>query len=285
MTGCYKDSVKLYLKEIRRYPLLSRHEEIELAQQAQVRRNPPSNASVQELERLNKIGQNAKNRLIQHNLRLVVIIAKKYQYRSGIELLDLIQEGSIGLSRAADKFDPTKGYRFCTCACWWICQTITRALADKGRIIRVPININQKINRLRKIRSQLIQSLGRDPSTKELAEALEINQAEAITLVRLSQSNLSLDATINDNENMSLIDAIRLERFLVQEVLEREDYIDYLLSKCSRIQQEILILKYGLKDNKPLNYPKIGEKLGFSREKARQQAIAAIQTIRAKVNP
>ena len=175
------DTVHDYLREISRYPLLTGAEELELGKQVQLMMNPPSDADAQELERIQRQGQRAKDKMVRSNLKLVVSIAKKYQKR-GMEFLDLIQEGTIGLVRGVEKYDPTKGYKLSTYCYWWIRQAITRAIAQQARTIRLPIHITERLNALKKVRRQLVQKLGREATLAGAGRGVAGNSNTGVSL-------------------------------------------------------------------------------------------------------
>ncbi|MGL4501194.1 MAG: sigma-70 family RNA polymerase sigma factor, partial [Planktothrix sp.] len=219
------DTVRTYLHEIGRVPLLSREEEIVYGKQvqqlmallegrevykAELKRLPTDEEwsthlglTVQELQTLLKQGKHAKQKMIEANLRLVVAIAKKYQKRN-MDFMDLIQEGTLGLERGVEKFDPTKGYKFSTYAYWWIRQAITRAIAQQSRTIRLPIHITEKLNKIKKIQRELTQKLGRAPSQVEIAKELELEPAQIREYLLMSRQPISLDMRVGDNQDTEL---------------------------------------------------------------------------------
>ncbi|MGL5792794.1 MAG: sigma-70 family RNA polymerase sigma factor, partial [Waterburya sp.] len=268
------NSVTSYLKEIGRISLLDAREEVKLANQIQTmlplmdKENPTL-----EERKVIRLGQRAKQQMVQSNLRLVVSIAKKYQNR-GLSLLDLIQEGSIGLIRATEKFDPTKGYKFSTYSYWWIKQAMTRAIANQARTIRLPIHITQDLNKIKKVTRNLYQDLGRKPTEEEIAEELEIDVKKLTKLAQASRITKpkSLNVTIDENQT-------ELEQILADDsaspidfITEQENLskIQNLLHTLSPKQRDVISLRYGLKDGRTMTYEQIGSICGISRERVRQ---------------
>ncbi|MGL5944098.1 MAG: sigma-70 family RNA polymerase sigma factor [Waterburya sp.] len=268
------NSVTSYLKEIGRISLLDAREEVKLANQIQTmlplldKENPTL-----EERKVIRLGQRAKQQMVQSNLRLVVSIAKKYQNR-GLSLLDLIQEGSIGLIRATEKFDPTKGYKFSTYSYWWIKQAMTRAIANQARTIRLPIHITQDLNKIKKVTRNLYQDLGRKPTEEEIAEELEIDVKKLTKLAQASRITKpkSLNVTIDENQT-------ELEQILADDsaspidfITEQENLskIQNLLHTLSPKQRDVISLRYGLKDGRSMTYEQIGNICGISRERVRQ---------------
>ncbi len=250
-----KDSIRTYLQEIGKYPLLSQAQEIELAQQIYAMFHPPAGISEVEYSQLRERGRRAKKQIICANLRLVVNIAKKYQNR-GLELLDLIQEGTLGLERAIQKFDPSKGYKFSTYAYWWIRQRITSAIVGKSRMIRLPTAIYHRLNKLRKIREQLHVELCRKPRKKEIAFSMELGLDELNQLLEYERLTYraSLDSPVGNQEDTLLVDLLsdndssstfeEIEKSLRREALAKQLW-------CLEPQQrEIINLRYGLIDGK-----------------------------------
>ena len=282
------NSVTSYLKEIGRTPLLKSEEEVKLANQIQamlplLEKDPQS--LTPEEKKLIYLGQAAKRKMTQANLRLVVSIAKKYQNR-GLSLLDLIQEGSIGLMRAAEKFDPSKGYKFSTYSYWWIRQAMTRAIANHARTIRLPIHITQDLNKIKKTNRQLSQKLGRKPTDSEVAEELDMEIAKLRSLAESARMTKprSLNATIDENQT-------ELGQILPDDssspsdfVAERETVakIQNLLDTLSPKQRDVIILRYGLKDGKTMTYEQIGNVCGISRERVRQIKNKAMKQLKKR---
>lgn len=268
------NTITNYLKEIGRTPLLSKEEELKLASYIQ-EMSPlleKKNLTPEEKKVIRR-GQRAKQKMVQANLRLVVSVAKKYQNR-GLSLLDLIQEGSIGLIRATEKFDPDKGYKFSTYSYWWIKQAMTRAIANYARTIRLPIHITQELNKIKRVTRQLSQKLGRKPTDIEIAEELDIDLQKLRYLAQASRlSNPgSLNVTIDENQTelgQILADEDESPTDFLAET-ETRSQIQNLLHTLSPKQRDVITLRYGLKDGKILTYEQIGNLFGISRERVRQ---------------
>lgn len=260
-----EDSVQLYLRSIGRIKLLSATEEIELAR------------------RIGKGDEIAKKRLVQANLRLVVSVAKKYQGR-GLPFLDLIQEGNLGLIRAAEKFDPERGYKFSTYATWWIRQGITRALADKSRTIRVPVHMVETINNLRKVTRKLSQDLGRRPTMEELARAMNVSLTKIKEILAANRVPVSLDTPYGEEEDNSLGELVQDENTTPPEISTETNLmasdIRGVLSVLTPREREILILRYGLQDGQQRTLEQVGKLVGITRERTRQIEIKALRALR-----
>ena len=249
------DSLRLYLREIGKVQLLTADQEVTLA------------------KRIERGDMGAKAAMIEANLRLVVSIAKGYLGR-GLSFLDLIQEGSLGLIRAVEKFDYRKGYKFSTYATWWIRQAVTRAIADKARTIRIPVHMVEKLNKVVHIERQLVQRLGREPSPEEIAEELEMTTAEVREILRMSQLPISLEKPIGEEEDSSLGDFVEDEAAespfdTAQLLLRREDVV-HALNALPRREREVIELRYGLLGGEPRTLEEVGREFGVTRERIRQ---------------
>jgi len=276
-----------YLASIGREPLLTPAEEIELGNQVQamMRLEEQKNEEYSPLERkIIKIGHRSKQRMMKANLRLVVSVAKKYQGK-GLELLDLIQEGSLGLERAVEKFDPTRGYKFSTYAFWWIRQSMTRAIACQSRTIRLPVHLSERLSTIRKVSLDLAHKLGAMPSRQEIAEALNMPIEELDSLLRQSLTTSSLDAPINADEGRSFLGDLiadnsaeepldKVERGMHQEQLSR--WLDQLTEQ----EREVLGLRFGLNGQERHTLAEIGRQLDVSRERVRQVELKALRKLR-----
>jgi RNA polymerase primary sigma factor len=285
------DSISLYLKEIGRVPLLTAEEEVDLAKRMEKGRNARLKLSDgmedwEERERLLALvrdGQAAQEHLIKANSRLVVSVAKKYVGR-GVPFLDLIQEGNIGLIRAVKKFDYRRGYKFSTYATWWIRQAVTRAIADQGRTIRVPVHMYEQINRLTRTSRQLVQELGRDPTTEEIAEELGVTPKKVEHIMRVSQRPLSLEMPVGEEEDSYLGDFIEDEdadspQDAAGQQLLRE-VIDEIFQSLTPREVRILQLRFGLVDGYCYTLEEVGKKFGVTRERIRQIEAQALSRLR-----
>ena len=285
------DSISLYLKEIGRVPLLKAEEEVALAKRMEKGRDSRDllTDSIDDWDERDRLlwyvrdGQAAQEHLIKANSRLVVSVAKKYVGR-GVPFLDLIQEGNIGLIRAVKKFDYRRGYKFSTYATWWIRQAVTRAIADQGRTIRVPVHMYEQINRLTRTSRQLVQELGRDPTTEEIADALEVTPRKVEHIMRVSQRPLSLEMPVGEEEDSYLGDFIEDEdadspsetagHQLLREV------IDEIFSSLTPREVRILQLRFGLVDGYCYTLEEVGKKFGVTRERIRQIEAQALSRLR-----
>jgi len=258
-------SLDQYLKEISQYPLIDRDEEVRLA------------------KAIRKGEEEALNKLVRSNLRFVVSVAKKYQ-NQGVPLSDLINEGNLGLIRAAHKFDETKGIKFISYAVWWIRQAILQALAEQSRIVRVPLNRAGALHRIGRRSSALIQELGREPTVEEIAEELEISREEVERTLAISQSHLSLDAPVTPGEDNRLLDYLpdQYSPGPEDEAYERalKETVEDSLSTLKEREAKILRLYFGLDDQEPMTLEEIGALLGITRERVRQIKEKALLRLR-----
>ena len=305
------DTVRTYLSEIGRIPLLTPEQEINFAKQVQqmmallaakeklavqLKRQPTQqewveNINIGEKSLLQQLrqGHQAKQKMIQANLRLVVSIAKKYQ-RHNLDFLDLIQEGSLGLERGVEKFDPSKGYKFSTYGYWWIRQAITRAIAEKGRIIRLPIHVTEKLNKIKRIQRELTQKLGRTPTALDIAEELSLDPKQIRDYLLLARQPVSLELRVGSEKDTELQDMLEddglsPELYADQKFLQQN--IQNLLLKLNPQQREILTLRFGLTDGNELSLVQIGQRLGISRERVRQveqQALGVLRRHKDKIH-
>jgi len=300
------DPITWYLATIGREPLLTPAEEIELGNQVQAMMRlleagdleagevvageaiAGANQLSDQDKRTIKIGKRSKARMMKANLRLVVSVAKKYQNR-GLELLDLIQEGSLGLERAVEKFDPTRGYKFSTYAFWWIRQSMTRAIACQSRTIRLPVHLSERLSAIRKVSLELAHKLGAMPNRREISEALDMPLEELDSVLSQALTTSSLDAPINGDESRSFLrDLIadsndeepldRVERGMHQEELGR------WMSHLSEQERQVLHLRFGLEGVEQHTLADIGRQLDVSRERVRQVEIKALRKLRSLTN-
>jgi RNA polymerase primary sigma factor len=286
------DSISLYLKEIGRIPLLTAEQEVSLAKRMEAGRNAKRRMSkngelgLDERERLRSTirdGQAAQEHLIKANSRLVVSVAKKYVGR-GVPFLDLIQEGNIGLIRAVKKFDYRRGYKFSTYATWWIRQAVTRAIADQGRTIRVPVHMYEQINRLARVSRQLVQELGRDPTVEEIAEELGVSPKKVERTIKVSQRPLSLEMPVGEEDDSFLGDFIEDSEApspteqASQQLLR--DQIEDIFGSLTPREVRILQLRFGLVDGYSYTLEEVGKKFGVTRERIRQIEAQALGRLR-----
>ena len=262
------DPVKVYLREIGRVPLLNSEEEIELA------------------VKITEGNQYAKQRLTEANLRLVVSIAKKYVGR-GMYFLDLIQEGNVGLIKAVDKFDYTKGFKFSTYATWWIRQAITRAIADQARTIRIPVHMVETINRLKKVQSQLLHENGFEPGEELIAEKMDLPVERVREIMRVAQEPVSMETPIGPEEDSRLMDFIRDEDALAPDeaalkTITNED-IDGVLKTLTPREEAVIRLRFGLKDGRCHTLEEVGTEFNVTRERIRQIEAKALRKLRHPV--
>jgi RNA polymerase primary sigma factor len=285
------DTVSLYLKEISRIPLLTAAQEVEYARgmetgkraRYRLNKNHVSMPERSRLEQKIREGEVSRQKLIKANFRLVVSIAKKYIGR-GVSFLDLIQEGNIGLIRAVEKFDYHRGYKFSTYATWWIRQAITRAIADQGRTIRVPVHMCERINKLTRVSRQLVQELGREPTSDEIAKELNTTSRKVERIIKISQRPLSLEMPVGEEQDSHLGDFIPDELTLgptdaASHQLLREQMEDILTSLSPR-EGRVLQLRFGLKDGKSHTLEEVGKKFGVTRERIRQIEAKALRKLR-----
>lgn len=262
------DPVKMYLKEIGRVPLLSSNEEVELA------------------ERIMQGDQKAKERLTEANLRLVVSIAKRYVGR-GMHFLDLIQEGNVGLIKAVEKFDHTKGFKFSTYATWWIRQAITRAIADQARTIRIPVHMVETINKLKKVQSQLLHENGKEASEEEIAKEMNLPVSRVREIMRVAQEPVSMETPIGPEEDSRLMDFIRDDDALAPDdaamkTIINED-IDAVLKTLTKREEDVIRLRFGLLDGRCHTLEEVGLEFNVTRERIRQIEAKALRKLRHPV--
>ncbi len=281
------DTIGWYLSTIGRVPLLTPAEEIELAhhvQQGKRLQELPAESLTPQQRRQIRMGQKARDRMMAANLRLVVSVAKKYQ-NQGLELLDLVQEGAIGLERAVDKFDPAMGYKFSTYAYWWIRQGMTRAIDNSARTIRLPIHISEKLSRMRRISRELSHRLGRQPNRLELAHAMGIQPEELEDLVSQSAPCASLDAHARGEEDRSTLgeliaDPASNEHIDSMDRLFQKEHLGTWLAQLNERERRILQMRFGLEGSEPQTLAEIGRQINVSRERVRQLETKAIMKLR-----
>jgi RNA polymerase nonessential primary-like sigma factor len=305
-TPVEQNIIRAYLRQIGRIPRLTPEEEITLGHQVQqmmgllkaksqlqqtIKAEPTQaqwaeavNLTTAELEHILQRGERAKRRMIEANLRLVVSVAKKYQHRN-LDLPDLIQEGSLGLERGVEKFDPTRGYKFSTYAYWWIRQGITRAIAEQSRTIRLPVYCTDRINKIKRTQRELSQTLGRTPTFAEIAQALNLKPRQVRETLELAREPISLDKKYGENQDTELQELLEAdlpspEDLVVQKSLKQSIFNS--LSCLTTQQKEIIILRYGLLSERALSLSQIGHQMGISRERVRQIEYQALKLLRRK---
>ena len=286
------DLIRIYLNDIGKIPLLSYEQELKCANEIKQGNNAEKelannkSLSIDEKKALRKIsflGLEARQLLIESNLRLVVSIAKRYLNR-GLAFMDLIQEGNIGLIKAVYKYDPSRGFRFSTYGTWWIRQAISRAIADKGRLVRLPVHMTEAVNKLMKERTVLTQLLQKEPTNEELAAYLDIPLERVEFLLQSSQDVISLDLNIDEEEETLLVDVIpditAVNPSIYLENLEYKNKIDKMLKTLTPREERIIRLRYGLEDNTIHTLEDIAKEFGITRERVRQLEVKAIRRLR-----
>jgi len=285
------DTIGLYLKEVSRVPLLTAEEEVELAQRIErgrmareeLARGNVNNRRRVELRRLIEDGWAGREHLITANSRLVISVAKKYMGR-GVPFLDLIQEGNIGLIRATKKFDYRRGHKFSTYATWWIRQAVTRAIADQGRTIRVPVHMGDQINKLLRVQHQLTQRLGREPTVEELADELEVPPKKVENMIQVARRPLSLETPTDDEEDSVLGDFIEDDEASPPDDTATynllSEHLGEVLNSLPPREVRILQLRYGLLDGQAYTLEEVGRKMGVTRERVRQIEAQALSRLR-----
>ncbi|ABG05235.1 RNA polymerase, sigma 28 subunit [Rubrobacter xylanophilus DSM 9941] len=259
------DSIRMYLAEIGRVPLLTHADEIRLA------------------KAISRGCKRSKDKLVEANLRLVVSIAKKYRNR-GVSFLDLIQEGNIGLIRAAEKFDYRKGFKFSTYATWWIRQAITRAIADKGRTIRIPVHMVEKVNKYHRTQRRMTQALGREPTDEEVAEELGVPVEEVLRLQEISQRSISLETPVGDDESSSLGDFLEDASAVTPTDAVSESllklHLREALDELPERERQIIEMRFGMKDDRPRTLEEVGREFDITRERVRQIQMKTLNLLR-----
>ena len=263
------DGVKLYMREIGRIPLLSAEQEAAIG------------------ERIMTGDESAKNELVEHNLRLVISVARKYIGNAGMTFMDLVQEGNIGLMKAADKFDPSKGYKFSTYATWWIRQTIGRAVQEQSRTIRIPVHMVETAAKMNKAIRKLTQELEREPSIEEIASEMKVPADKIKFLFEANRDPLSLDNRVNDEDDATVGDLVADHSAevpganIIKE--ENKQMVMNILGTLSEREKEVMVLRFGLEDDKPRTLEEIGQHFGVTRERIRQIETKALRKLRNPV--
>lgn len=282
-----RDNVSWYLSSIGRIPLLTPEQEVELGQQVQTLMELqvlPETEFTSEQRQLILLGRRAKTRMIKANLRLVVSVAKKYQGK-GLEFLDLIQEGALGLERAVEKFDPGKGYKFSTYAFWWIRQSMTRAIACQSRTIRLPVHLTERLSQIRRVTRELSHEFGRLPSRAEIAEALELSIKDLELVLRQSRQCTSLDAPVNGEDGRSYLgeliaDPNGIEPMDAMELSLQREQLEGWLDHLTSQERQVIYLRFGLEDGERRTLAEIGRLIEVSRERVRQVEVKALRKLR-----
>ena len=291
------DPVRMYLKDIGKIPLLSYDEEIELAELVEDGREAKEAVDKIEADDMNTVSSEeyealldrveaaseAKDKLVNANLRLVVSIAKRYLSR-GLQFLDLIQEGNMGLMKAVDKFDHRRGYKFSTYATWWIRQAITRAVADQARTIRIPVHMVETINKLVRVQRQLVQELSREPSPEEVAEKMGISVEKVQQIQRIAQEPISLEAPVGEEEDSSLGDFISdphaLDPYEYTAKMKLREELDSVLATLTEREERVLRLRFGLIDGRQRTLEEVGKEFNVTRERIRQIEAKALRKLK-----
>ena len=284
--GGPQDSVNWFLTTICREPLLTASEEIELGNHVQKMMKILENKTriSDEETRALRLGKKSKERMMRANLRLVVSVAKKYQGK-GLDLQDLIQEGSLGLERAVEKYDPTRGYKFSTYAFWWIRQSMTRAIATQGRAIRLPVHLSERLTMIRKATQELTHKIGKTPTRREIADEMGITSEEIDAVLRQSMTTTSLDEPVSADEGKSILGDLIADTQYNEplEDIEINMYKEQLgkwLSHLSEQEKQVITLRFGLDDNNKMTLTEIGKLMDISRERVRQIELKSLRKLR-----